>query len=88
MLREKDITTIYAPNACIFLNSIQRIAKDWEKLCDDIEAGSLSELKNFPDDKREKLNNRIAPDPARAKELRKFFECSQDGNILPFVKDI
>ena len=87
-LREKDITTIYAPNACVFLNSIQRIAKDWKKLCDDIEAGRLSELKNFPEDKRKKLNSRIAPDPARAKELRKIFERTKDGNILPLVKDI
>ena len=87
-LREKDITTIYAPNACIFLNSIQRIAKDCEKLCDDIESGRISELKNFPDDKRAKLNSRIAPDPARAKELRKIFAQAKDGNILPLVKDI
>ena len=87
-LREKDITTIYAPNACIFLNSIQRIAKDWEKLCDDIESGRISELKKFPDDKREKLNSRIAPDPERAKELRKIFGRAKDGNILPLVKDI
>ena len=87
-LREKDITAIYAPNACIFLNSIQRIAKDWKKFCDDIESGRMSELKNFPDDKREKLNSRIAPDPARAKELRKIFAHAKDGNILPLVKDI
>ena len=87
-LREKDITTIYAPNAGIFLDSMHRLAKDWEKLCDDIEAGRISELKRFPDDKRKKLNSRIAPDPARAKELRRIFTSCKDGNILPLVKDI
>ncbi len=87
-LREKDITTIYAPNAGIFLDSMHRLAKDWEKLCDDIEAGRISELKRFPDDKRKKLNSRIAPDPERAKELRKIFTSCKDGNILPLVKDI
>ena len=87
-LREKDITTIYAPNAYIFLSSIQRLAKDWEKLCDDIEAGHISELKRFPDDKRKKLNSRIAPDHERANELREIFTSCKDGNILPLVKDI
>ena len=87
-LREKDITTIYAPNAYIFLSSIQRLAKDWEKLCDDIEAGHISELKRFPDDKRKKLNSRIAPEPERAKELRGIFKSCKDGNILRLVKDI
>lgn len=87
-LREKDINTIYAPNACMFMNSIQRLAKNWEQLCDDIEAGSISELKNFPEDKRSSLNTRIAPDPERAKELRKIFAASVDGNVLKLVKDI
>ena len=45
-LREKDINTIYAPNAWIFLNNIQRLAKDWRQLCDDIASGSISGLKN------------------------------------------
>ncbi len=87
-LREKDITTIYAPDAYIFLSSIQRLAKDWEKLCNDIEAGRISELKRFPDDRRKKLNSRIAPEPERAKELREIFTRCKDGNILPLVKDI
>ena len=87
-LREKDINTIYAPNAWIFLNNMQRLAKDWERLCSDIEAGSISELEHFPEDKRKKLNSRIAPDPARAKELRKIFTSLDDGNVLSRVKDI
>ena len=87
-LREKDITTIYAPNACVFLNSIQRLAKDWEQLCSDIASGSISELKNFPEDKRKKLNSRIAPDPKRAKELYDIFARAKDGNFLRVVKDI
>ena len=87
-LREKDITTIYVPNAYIFLNGIQRLAKDWEKLCDDIEAGHISGLKRFPDDRRKKLNSRIAPNPERAKALREIFTRCNDGNILPLVKDI
>ena len=87
-LREKDITTIYAPNASIFLNSIQRLAKDWRQLCDDIESGRISELKRFPEEKRKKLNSRIAPDPGRAKELRKIFASINDRNILPIIKDI
>ncbi len=87
-LREKDITAIYAPNACIFLNNIMRLAKDWKQLCDDIEAGRISELKKFPEDMRKRLNSRIAPNPARAKELRKIFALIEDGNILRLVKDI
>jgi hypothetical protein len=87
-LREKDINTIYAPNAWIFLNNIQRLAKNWRQLCDDIEAGRIGELKNFPEDKRKKLNSRIAPDPARAKELREIFARAEDGNVLRLVKDI
>ena len=87
-LREKDITTIYAPNACIFLSNIQRLAKDWRQLCSDIEAGHVSELKRFPEDMREKLNSRIAPNPARARELREIFSRIEDGNVLRRVKDI
>ncbi|MBQ4430768.1 MAG: GH3 auxin-responsive promoter family protein [Synergistaceae bacterium] len=87
-LREKDITAIYAPNASIFLSNIQRLAKDWEQLCDDIEAGSISVLRKFPEDMRKRLNNRIAPNPARAKELRRIFSGIKDGNILKLVKDI
>lgn len=87
-LREKDITAIYAPNASIFLSNMMRIAKDWQSLCNDIEAGSIRELERFPEDKRKKLNSRIAPDPARAKELRKIFARINDGNILRLVKDI
>ncbi len=87
-LREKDITAIYAPNAYIFISSIQRIAKDWKKFCDDIETGRISELEHLPDDKRKKLNSRVAPDPERAKELRQIFKRAKDGNILPLIKDI
>ena len=87
-LRERDITTIYAPNAWIFLNNMYRLAKNWKQLCDDIEAGRISELERFPEDKRKKLNSRIAPDPQRAKELRKIFALCKDGNVLSLVKDI
>ena len=87
-LREKDITTIYAPNACVFMSTIQRLARDWEQICSDIASGSISELKNFPEDKRKKLNSRIAPDPARAKELYGIFARAKDGNFLRLVKDI
>lgn len=87
-LRERDITAIYAPNACIFLSNILRLAKDWKQLCDDIETGHISELKKFPEDMRKRLNSRIAPNPARAKELREVFSLVKDGNVLRQIKDI
>ena len=81
-LLERDVDTIYAPNAWILLNTFDMLFKDWESLCDNIEHGRLSSSETIPDDLREQLAGQLHADPKRADEIRKIFKLENKSEIL------
>lgn len=84
-LKEPDITTIAAPFTTAVFDLLHYIELNWESLCNDIEAGVLSEECEIPEAVRSRLQAELQPDPDRAQFLRSEFS---KGFETPFVRRI
>ena len=81
-LSEKNVEVIYAPNAWTTQSNLEMLFSDYERLCNDIEAGHISETEKFPDTLRETLNKRVLPDKKLAEELSEIFKNNSPHEAL------
>ena len=81
-LSERDIDTVYAPNAWTLYSGTALLYRKWERLCNDIENGSLSETKDIPADIIAEINSKLYPNPERAAQLRAVFERADGKPVL------
>lgn len=73
-LSEREIDTVYAPNAWTLYAGTTLMYRKWNMLCDDIENGRLSDTKDIPADIVTEINSKLRSDPERAAQLRTVFE--------------
>ncbi len=73
-LADKDLETVFAPNAWILYSSIRLLLKNYMELCEDIKNGVISGCSDIPKESEEIINNRLSPLPDRACELLAVFE--------------
>lgn len=84
-LTERDVDTVYAPNAWTLYAGTALMYRKWKMLCDDIENGRMSDTKDIPADIVTEIHSKLHPDPERAAQLRAIFEKA-DGK--PLLTDI
>lgn len=61
------------------------LEENWEKLCDDIEKGIISDDVAITPDLRKEYEKKFKPNPTRAAELRREFEKGFDDPIAPRI---
>ena len=85
-LRDSDISYL----GTIFITTLESmffyLEENWQKLCDDIEKGTINESVRIPADIRAKLEKRLKPKAKRAAKLRAEFEKGFD--VSPIVPRI
>ena len=84
-LQERNVTYVIATFSSIVLEMFRYIESNHEMLIRDIEAGTIDEKVELPDDVRASLLKKIKPDPARAAELKEAFGKGFDR---PWAKNI
>lgn len=81
-LRNKHVTQIYGSNTWVVLNYIEKLIKDADALCEDIEKGTIHYRNKIPNMLYEEMKARNAPDPDRAAQLRKALQQKDTGDML------
>ena len=84
-LRDKQVETIFAPNAWILYSGIRRLLNDYKLLCEDIRRGMITETGSISDELIDSIRWRLMASPERADELEKLFETKGENITL---KDI
>lgn len=80
-LKERDADQIFAANSWSVIEFFAYIEKHWEKLCRDIENGTISKSEDIEDELLDKLNGYLKPDKERADELRAIFNRGFDEPV-------
>lgn len=84
-IRERNVEQIISPFTWGVTEAFDCIKANWQKMCDDIERGTLRGVSDIPDNLRDKLESYLKPDPQRADELRAVFD---EGFKMPVAKKI
>lgn len=80
-LEDRDTTFMFAIFFKEYTGLMRYLEKNWEAICDDIEAGVFGELAHATDEAQEMLKPYLKPNPERAAELRAEFEKGFDNII-------
>lgn len=72
-LQDKDLQFISAPFASSVYDLFAQLEKDWSFLVDDIERGKISQRINLQPEVRRRLEQKLKPNPQRARELAQTF---------------
>ena len=81
----KNVSFIGAIMIASSVSMFQYLERNWQTLCDDIEAGVINDSVILPAELRKKLEKKLRPAPRRAAELRKEFEKGFDDPIAPRI---
>lgn len=83
-LLDPSVSQIVAPFTWTILDTMQYLEKNYEKLLNDIEKGTLSSEAGLPDEMRTSVAGKIKADPERAAALRNEMEKGFE-NIIPRI---
>ena len=84
-LREKHLGFLMATFSPAVYDLLAYLCQHWEELCEDIESGSIRQSVTVDQNLRRKLEARLAPDPARAREIRKIMSQHENGAFIPLL---
>ena len=84
-LRDENLMCIESTFSSFILDFCRFIEKNWDVLVRDIDAGTISEDVQMPDDVRKILTEDLSPMPERAAKLRKIFENGFNRPFMPLV---
>lgn len=84
-LMDGNITSIGGSFASFTLELLRYIEREWQMLVRDIEQGTIDESIRLKDDVRSSLQQKIAPMPERAAQLRAIFEQGFEEPFVPKV---
>lgn len=84
-LRDENLMCLESTFSSFILDFCRFIEKNWDVLVRDIDAGTISEDVQIPDDVRKILTEDLTPMPERAAKLRKIFENGFDRPFMPLV---
>ncbi len=84
-LRNEDVTQIYGSNTWIVLNYVEKILEMGEKLCDDIENGTI----RIPHEENSKAYQRAltenTPNPDRARQIREALRSGRKDRLFSMI---
>ncbi|MBP0966238.1 MAG: GH3 auxin-responsive promoter family protein [Oscillospiraceae bacterium] len=84
-LAEHDLLYIAGAYMSTYVEIMRLIRDHWEQLVEDIRTGTISRNVQVSDEMRERLEQRLHPDPARADFLKQEFEKGFDTPIIPRI---
>ena len=88
-LENPDVTALTAALVMYLESMFEYLERNWQRLVDDIEKGTIDPSVRCPEDLRKKLLKKCKPNPDRAEELRKEFQKGFDTPIGPRIwKDL
>ena len=82
-LKDPDLEFMFSVFISALTDLMDYIVRNHETLIHDIETGTISPTIEIPNDLRSCLQNKLTPDPERARELRRIFESPDEGPIIP-----
>ena len=84
-LREKHLSFLMSTFSPTIYDMIIYVQHHWHSLCDDIEAGRINPDIVMGPRMRKKLEEKLRPDPERAREIREIMEKHEEDAFIPLL---
>ena len=84
-LKERHLSFLMSTFSPTLYDMVTYLRNEWRKLCDDLEAGRISEDIKVEPKLRAQLNEKLTPDPERAAEVRKIMAGHEQGAFIPLI---
>lgn len=81
-LMDKKMAVLFGAYIPALLDLANCIKDEWKSLVEDIRSGTINKSVQMPDELREKLQEKMTPDPERASELEREFSKGFGDKVL------